>query len=133
MTQTRIFLPVRTDGLVFRLAQCRQFPWLEILESSSHYRVRKDCSSGYMDTDRVFEMSPDTAGLVQSTVLEAPVPFDASLLLPLMLDRTLAYTLSLMDPGSDGADAGAAFQPAFIFTDSSVEAGAPVPGCIFLL
>ena len=99
-----------------------------ILESPSHYltptvpdelsavsstplspnRVRKDCSSGSLDTDRVFEVSPDSVGLVQSTAPEAPVPFDVSLLpveaescLPLMLDGTLAYNLSLVDPGSD--------------------------------
>ena len=71
-------------------------------------RVRKDCSSGSLDTDRVFEVSPDTAVLVQTTVTEAPVPFDASLLsavaescLPLMLDGALSYNLRLVDPGSD--------------------------------
>ena len=71
-----------------------------VLESPSHYptptvpvelsavssvllspnRVRKDCSSGSLDTDRVFDVSPDSAGLAQTAVSEAPVPFDASLL-----------------------------------------------------
>ena len=56
-----------------------------VLESPSHYltptvpvelsavysvllsptRVRKDCSSGSLDMDRVFEVSPDSAGLAQ--------------------------------------------------------------------
>ena len=71
-------------------------------------RVRKDCSSGSLDADPVFEVSPDTAGLVHTTVPTAPEPCDVSLTptgaescLPLMLDGTMSYNLNLVDPGSD--------------------------------
>ena len=79
-----------------------------VLESPSHYptptvpvelsavssvlispkRVRKDCSFGSLVVDRICEVSPDTAGLVHTTVPVAPEPFNASLS---PMGRSLVY------------------------------------------
>ena len=87
-----------------------------VLESPSHYptpaapvdlsavscvlispnRVRQDYSSGSLDADPVFEVSPDTAGFVHTTV-----PTGAESCLPLMMDGTMSYNLGLVDPESD--------------------------------
>ena len=106
---------MRIARLAFGLTRCRQFLLLSLLGYWSLHRiirlrlyllncvditnrVRKDCSSGSLEVDRVFELSPDTAGLVHTTVPVAPEPFDASLppagaesCLLLMLDGTISY------------------------------------------
>ena len=100
----------------------------EVLESPSHYptpaepvelssvssvlispnRDRENCSSGSLDMNPVFEVSPDTTGLVQATVPGGPAssavslpPTGAESLPPMMIDGAISYNLSLVDPGSD--------------------------------
>ena len=71
-------------------------------------RVREDCSSGSLDVYPVFEVFPDTTGLVQATVPGGPASSAESLPLtgaeslpPLMMDGAISYNFSLVDPGSD--------------------------------
>ena len=69
-------------------------------------RVRTDYSSGSLDVDPVFEVSPDTTCLLRAVVPAAPAavslpPSGAESGLPLRLDGTMSYNLGLVDLGSD--------------------------------
>ena len=71
-------------------------------------RVRENYSSGSLDTYPVFEVSPDTTGLVQATVPGGHAssavllhPTEAESCSPGMMDGAVPYNLSLVDPGSD--------------------------------